>query len=69
VVATTSYIPFLLTGAESYVTEIYKLEKKKPWGEISADVIWGKKYEKVKEKNGENSKEKRRKRKKIENAK
>jgi hypothetical protein len=34
-----------------------------PWGggEISADVIWGKKYEKVKRKRGENVKEKGRK--------
>ncbi len=33
-------------------------------GEISADVIWGKKYEKGKRKEGENVKEKGRKRKK-----
>jgi hypothetical protein len=34
-----------------------------PWGEgkISADVIWGKKHEKVKRKRGENVKEKGRK--------
>jgi hypothetical protein len=39
-----------------------------PWGEekISADVIWGKKYEKVKRKRGENVKEKGRKEKKKE---
>ncbi len=30
-------------------------------GEISADIIWGKKYEKVKRKRGENVKEKGRK--------
>jgi hypothetical protein len=30
-------------------------------GEISANVIWGKKYEKAKRKRGENIKEKRRK--------
>ncbi len=32
-----------------------------PGGGISADVIWGKKYEKVKSKRGENVKEKGRK--------
>jgi hypothetical protein len=35
-------------------------------GEISADVIWGKKYEKAKRKKGENIKEKGRKGKKEE---
>ncbi len=35
-------------------------------GEILADVIWGKKYEKVKRKKGENVKEKEKKRKEKE---
>ncbi len=35
-------------------------------GEISADVIWGKKYEKVKRKRGENIKEKEEREKKKE---
>ncbi len=37
-----------------------------PGGGISANVIWGKKYEKAKKKQGENVKEKERKRKENE---
>jgi hypothetical protein len=44
------------------VSGVYILENTPPWGGgISADVIWGKKYEKVKRKRGENLKEKGRK--------
>ncbi len=60
-------------GASFYVLQslpgVYILENTPPpWGEekISADVIWGKKYEKVKRKRGENVKEKGRKEKKKE---
>jgi hypothetical protein len=50
---------------EVFFSGVYILENTlPPWGgggEISADVIWGKKYEKAKRKREENVKEKRRK--------
>ncbi len=50
----------ILGRLASYLDRIYC--KIPPWGGgISADVIWGKKYEKVKRKRGENVKEKGRK--------
>ncbi len=43
----------LATGHQAYPghSEVYIVEKN-PRGEISADVIWGKKYEKAKRKSG-----------------
>jgi hypothetical protein len=56
-----------LTDAESYITEIYKLEKKNPGGDIRRCHL-GKKYAKVTEKNGKIPKKIEERGRKVENA-